>query len=444
MTDMDNFEKASIITDVAFKKNTSKFIPRNEQVLLNSQLKDKLLRFVREMSEEQNRPLEMKLFDAMMNDMHGQRVKDLYNYRKDGNHIVAVLCNAIPPEIIYALNNHIPVSVCMGAGELESYVDTETHGMCSLSRSIAGFQKTGMCVLFNVSDYVIGSDLCQCIKKTTDIITGSSDDFNVFCTQTSQSDDLGHTLSLYAWINLITEDKGLNIERLLEYGKIYSELRACYQSIFNLRKSMNPPINGRNSLWIQQLFLVEEPKKLLSALKTLNLELLENLNKNIGFNQLGCKKRVMLISPRIMPPFTEIFRLIENNNAVIVFEQSCMGIYNISYQFEALEREIHNSNASNVAEKSLKHILNSIDKSVCSCFSDINFELIEKQIKDYNVDAVINYSFKNCPKMLVKINKINELLHQKGIPSMVIQTDYMEIYENENKIMQEISDFLSF
>jgi len=441
---MENFEKASIITEVAFKKNTSRFIPRNEQVMLNTQLKEKLLRFVKEMVVEENRPNEMKLFDAMMNEMHGQRVKDLYNYRKEGNHIVSLLCNAIPPELIYGLDHHIPVSVCMGAGELESYVDKETQGMCSLSRSIVGFQKTGMCVLFNVSDYVIGTDLCSCIKKSTDIIAETSDEFNVFCTHSSQLDDKIDAQSLLAWLKQNIDNDVFSINRLLEYCKIYSELRELYKSIFSLRKSSNPPINGRNSLWIQQLFLVEEPKKLLSAMQRLNLELLENARRNIGFNEHGKKKRVMLISPRIMPPFTEIFRLIENNNAIIVYEQTCMGILNVGYQYHAIENRLLSAYNNEEIEKTIHYILNSIDTSVCSCFSDFEIDRIEETIREYQIEAVINYSFKSCPKMFSKTNKINELLNQRGIPSMVIQTDYMEIYENEQKIMQDISSFLRF
>lgn len=406
---------------------------------LNNVLKNKLVRFVLEMQAEPNRPEEMKLFDAMMNEMHGQRVKDLFNYRKEGNHVVSILCNAIPPELIYALDNHIPVSVCMGGGELESYADEDMKGMCSLTRSMVGFQRTGMCVLFNVSDYVIGSDFCSCIKKASQIIANTTDEMEVFCTESSPTDNRVNHYGFQEWIDKITEEKGFEKDRLLEYSILYSELRATYKSIMGLRKNQNPPINGRNSLWIQQLFLVEEPKKLLSALKKLTIELNENVRRNIGYNENGEKKRILLISPRIMPPFTEIFRLVENSNAVIVAEQTCMGILNVNYDIDVLKEKINES-----MDHSVEYIMNNIDKTVCSCFSDFDIEDICKKIKENNVDAVIAYSLNNCPKMEHKTIKINELLNQRGIPSMVIQTSYLEIYEKEEIYMQEINHFLSF
>lgn len=438
---MENFEKSDIITKVAYNKNTEKFLPRNEQMLINNQLKQKLFRFVSEMTTEINRPEAMKLFDAMMNDMHGKRVKDLYAFRSEGNHVVALLCCSIPPELIYAIDNHIPVSVCMGAGEVESYTDEYTKGMCPLSRSMVGFQSTGMCVFFNVADYVIVSDFCNCIKKSSNIIQKISGDLEVFSTESHQTDNKINinVSSFQEWILKITQGKGFNKEKFIEYCKIYSEIRDVYKSIMSLRKIRNSPINGRNSLWIQQLFLVEEPKKLLSALKKLEDELNNNVNKNIGFNSTGAKKRIMLITPRIMPPFTEIFRIIENNNAIIVCEEWCMGISNINYNIDDLIDIVNNENST--IENSVKYIMENIDKTVCACFKDFDIEKIIKKIEEYKVDAVINYSFKNCPNMEDKTKKISELLIKNGIPSMTLQTDYLEIYEKEDMYMKKINDF---
>jgi benzoyl-CoA reductase/2-hydroxyglutaryl-CoA dehydratase subunit BcrC/BadD/HgdB len=441
---MDNFEKASIITEVAYNKNMAKFLPRDEQILLNTQLKNKLLRFVGEMVVEENRPLSMKLFDEMMNGMHGQRVRDLFMFRREGNHVVALLCNSIPPELIYAVDNFIPVSVCMGGGEVECYTDDYAKDMCSPTRSMLGFQSTGMCVFFNISDYVIGSDLCSCIKKTAGIIQQSTNDFEVFCTESNPTNkDLNvNHLSFNDWINKITKNKGFKKEKLIEYCSLYTEIRATYHVISELRKLDNPPINGRNSLWTQQLFLVEEPKKLLNALKKLHEELILNTKENIGFNKNGTKKRVMLITPRIMPPFTEIFRLIENCNAIIVCEQTCMGISNINYNFEEL-LEITNDNDKST-DHAISYLLEHIDRTECSCSSDYDIGNIMHNVSDYNVDAVINYTFKNCPKMEFKTTEISKLLDNKGIPSITIHTNYLEIYENEELLIKKINNFLEF
>lgn len=442
---MKNFEKSDIITEVAYNKNTAKFLPRDEQMRLNNLMKQKLLRFLNEMIADKDRPEMMKLFDAMMNDMHGKRVKDLYDYRKEGNHVVALLCNSIPPEVVYGMGNFIPVGACLGAGEVEPYADEYTKGMCVLSRSMLGFLKTGMCVFFNIADYLMASDLCPDLKKVSDIIPRISDDFDVYCAEFQNTGNHKINLNfsgLQEWVSGISPDKGFNKEKLVEYALLYSEIRQVYKSILSLRKNQNPPIDGKNSLWIQQFALVEEPKKLLSALKTLREELNSNVKQNIGCNPLGSRKRIMLITPRIMPPFAEIFRLIENNNAIIVCEEIDMGITNIDYNIEELMKIVKDENST--IEDLVRYIMESIDETSSSCFEEFDIERIKKHISEYKVDAVINYSFKNCKKMEIKTKNINDLLNISNIASMTLQTDYLEIYEKENLYMNQICRFLNF
>jgi len=384
------------------------------------------------------------LFDGMMNEMHGQRVKYLYAYRKEGNHVVALLCNSIPPEVVYGMGNFIPVSVCMGAGEVEPYGDEYTSGMCSLLRSMVGFLKTGMCVFFNLADYVMASDLCPDLKKTADIVPKISDEFDVFCAsfQISVNNDINLDYSgLREWVNRISGGSGFDKEKLVRYSELYSQIRHVYKSILGLRKEQNPPIDGRNSLWIQQLVLVEEPVKLLSALVKLEEELNFRIRENIGYDISGSKKRVMLIAPRIMPPFAEIFRLIENNDAIVVCEEIDMGITNIDYDIKKFLK-IVNGEQTNV-EEGVKYLMESVDRTSSPCFKDFDFDKIKKKINDYKVDSVINFSFTDCHTMINKTKNINELLNKQGVRSMVLQAGYMEIYEKKEHYMGLISEFIN-
>lgn len=439
---MKNFEKANIISDVAYKKNKAKFLPREEQIQLNNAMKQKIVRFASEIAAEENRPRTMKLFDEMMNGMHGQRVRDLYAYRREGNHVVALLCNSIPPELIYSLGNFIPSSVCMGAGEVEPYADQYTRGMCTLTRSMIGFLHTGMCVFFNLADYVLGSDLCPSIKKATDLVSRISDDFEVNCLKIRSQDSIDFDFKAFdEWVMKITHGAGINVERLVEYSRLFSDIRQEYRTVLEFRKYSNTPINGKNSLWIQQLALVEEPKKLLSALRELKVELRQNVASNVGYNREGRKKRVMLITPRIMPPFGEIYRIIENAGGLVVCEESDMGITNISYDFEEFQRMLTGKNPD--LRKALKYMMESVDENSSSCVQTFDLEKLEQKIREYRVDAVICYSFRNCETMESKTKNINESLNNSGIPSFRLTTDYMELYEKEQEYENLISSFLN-
>ena len=442
MSNLDNFKKPSIISEVAINKNKEKFLPRNMQIDLNNILKDKLFRFYDELKVEKNRPLAMQKFDSMMNDLKGQRMKDLYMYRRAGNHIVNLLCHAIPPELVYAIDNHIPVNVCMAAGELEPYADSYTKGMCPLTRSMIGLNNTGMCVFFNVADYAIGNKLCHNIKKSVDIFNETCNDLEMFLIDSDQTGDKIDVdfKTMEEWVKYISDGKGFNKEDFIKYSKLFSEIRQIYISIRQLRKVSNPPINGKNSLWIQQLLLVSEPNELLDSLKQLKTELESNIKNNIGFNPSGTKKRIMLITPRIMPPFAEIFRIIENVDAIVVCEEMCMGITNVAYNIDTLLRILNDPNSS--FEDAAKYMMETIDQSECSCSRGYDFDRIIKNIEEYEVDAVVNYSFMNCPCMENKTQNIHSSLVNKGIPSINLVTDYMDIYENAEMYMDKIKTFL--
>lgn len=440
---MKNFEKADIITNVAFNKNKKQFLPRNEQLIINNVLKDKMLRFLTEIQSDPNRPSLMKVFDEMMNQMHGQRVKDLYAYRRSGNHVMALVDSNIPPELVYGLDGFVPVGVCMGAGEVEQYVDEFTKGMSSPVRSMIGFLKTGMCVFFNLSDFVIGTDLCPEIKKATGIIKNLSNDFNVHCINYNENEnkiELNYD-GLLDWINQSTNQKGINKERFLKFCRIYSELRETYQRIASLRALPNPPIDGRNSLWLQQLYPVQDPEVLLNALKQLEIELLANVSKGIGYNEHGKKKRVMLITPRIMPPFTEIYRLIELNEGLIVYEQTDMGITNINYQYNELN-SIAESREWN-QEEVIIYLMESVEKNDTSCFSDFNQDKILQAVNDYHVEAVVCFNFNDSEAMELKLTGITNLLKKLEIPVLQIQSDYLQLYEQDSVFARQIREFLN-
>lgn len=440
---MKNFEKADIITNVAFNKNKKQFLPRNEQLVINNVLKDKLLRFLTEIQSDPNRPSLMKVFDEMMNQMHGQRVKDLYAYRRSGNHVVALLDSNIPPELVYGLDGFVPVGVCMGAGEVEQYGDEFTKGMSSPVRSMIGFLKTGMCVFFNLSDFVIGTDLCPEIKKATGIIKNLSNDFNVHCVNYNKNEnkiELSYD-SLLDWINQSTNQKGINKERFLKFCKIYSELRDTYQRIASLRALPNPPIDGRNSLWLQQLYPVQDPEVLLNALKQLEIELLANISKGVGYNKHGNKKRVMLITPRIMPPFTEIYRLIELNGGLIVYEQTDMGITNVNYQYNELNSMAKSTQWNQ--KEAIKYLMENIEINDASCFSVFNQNKIQQAINDYHVEAVVCFNFNDSEAMELKLTGITNLLKNLEIPVLQIQSDYLKFYDKEPEFARQMIEFLN-
>ncbi|MEI6852448.1 MAG: 2-hydroxyacyl-CoA dehydratase family protein, partial [Bacteroidota bacterium] len=149
---------------------------------------------------------------------------------------------------------------------------------------------------------------------------------------------------------------------------------------------------------------------------------------------------VMLITPRIMPPFAEIYRVIENIDAIVVCEEMCMGIANVTYDIDHLLSLLDKPEGS--FEEAARYVMEHIDQSECSCTKGFDIDKIMARIKDYKVDAVVNFSFKSCHCMESKIQDISELVEKNGIPAMNIVTDYLEIYDNADSYMEKIKAFL--
>ena len=440
---MKNFEKSDIIRDVAYNKNKARFLSRDEQMQLNKVMKDKLMRFVTDMHSEDIRPRAMRLFDDMMNEMHGKRIKDLYAYRRAGSHVVTLLSNSIPPELVYAMGHFIPVSVCMGAGELEPYAGEETQEMCSLNRSMIGFLKTGMCVFFNLADHVLASDLCPQIRKTSEIIRDYSDELEVYCMEIHKDDRGGVSVNvsdLLEWVNKVTEGRGIDLDKLLEYAELFSEIRSTYKDILDFRKNLNPPLNGKNSIWIQQVALVEEPRKLLQSLQQLYSELAQNVHQNKGYDPDQQKKRVMLITPRNMPPFAELYRLVESYDALVVCEEIDMGITNIDYDFGILEELVNDNAGDHYPEEVIQYITKSLDVNSTSCMAHFDEEKILRKVRDFQVDTVILFAFYQCPVMQKKTKNIFNLLKVHEVPALELYANYLDVYEQE--FFEKIRQFL--
>ena len=63
---------------------------------------------------QENRPKAMAYFDFVMSEVHGLRIKELMDHKKNGGKVVGTFCVYVPDEIIWAVNG-ISVGLCGGA-----------------------------------------------------------------------------------------------------------------------------------------------------------------------------------------------------------------------------------------------------------------------------------------------------------------------------------------
>ena len=113
-----------------------------------------------------NRPACMGYFDNLMAEMHGGRIKELVDAKKEGRPVVGTFCVYIPEEVVVAAGG-ICVGLCGGSqGSIPDAEKTLPRNICPMVKSAYGFKAGNICPYFQVVDFVYGETTCDAKKKT--------------------------------------------------------------------------------------------------------------------------------------------------------------------------------------------------------------------------------------------------------------------------------------
>jgi len=90
----------------------------------------------------------------------------------------------------------------------------------------------------------------------------------------------------------------------------------------------------------------------------------------------------------------------------------------------------------------VKYIAESLDHTSSSCIESFDRMKILEKVKDFQVDAVIAFSFDKCHIMEEKTKNVCQMLNNHGINAMSLNAGYMEMYQNEYAFQDKIKRFL--
>jgi benzoyl-CoA reductase/2-hydroxyglutaryl-CoA dehydratase subunit BcrC/BadD/HgdB len=118
---------------------------------------------------QQNRPAGMGYLDFVMSEIHGLRIEELLQAKRQGRKVVGTFCLYVPEEILIAAEA-ISVGLCAGAdfgSELAEQV--LPRNTCALIKSFVGFKLAGVCPYVEACDLVIGETICDGKTKAYEI-----------------------------------------------------------------------------------------------------------------------------------------------------------------------------------------------------------------------------------------------------------------------------------
>lgn len=334
-----------------------------------------------------------------------------------GTPVVGAYCTYFPKEIAMAMGAST-VSLCSTSDETIPEAEKDLpKNLCPLIKSSYGFAKTDKCPFFYFSDLVVGETTCDGKKKMYEMLAEFKP-VHVVQLPNSQTED-GYELY---------RKELIRFKELLEEK---FEVKITEEAIAKEIKKRNGINRALNRL---QYTMAQDPAPVmgLDIINTvygsgfqMNTDTLEETIDAVtdkiekeyqeGKN-VGKKPRILVTGSPSGGAALKVIRAIEENGGVVVCFENCTGMKPLA--------EVDEENPDVYDALSRKYL--SIG---CSCMSPnkARMELLEKLIKDFKVDAVVDLVLQACHTYNVETAMVKKLVKDKmGIPYTVVETDYSQ------------------
>jgi len=211
---------------------------------------------------QKSRPAGMEYFNFVMSEVHGLRIKELLNDKKEGRKVVGSFCVFVPEEIVRAADATL-VGLCTGADfateEVEKILPRNT---CSLIKSAFGFKLGKVCPYMESSDMIVGENTCDGKKKSYEVLKDLVPNLYVMDLPQMKSPEGRSTLraEYERFRKAVEELTGITIDaqRLKRGIEIVNNKRKAVHRLSELRKVDPVPISGLDALLINQVFFYDD------------------------------------------------------------------------------------------------------------------------------------------------------------------------------------------
>jgi benzoyl-CoA reductase/2-hydroxyglutaryl-CoA dehydratase subunit BcrC/BadD/HgdB len=353
---------------------------------------------------------------------------DLEKVKEDGQKVVGIYCTFAPTELVRAAGA-IPVGLC---GKKEAPIPeaekTLPVNLCPLIKSSYGYAVTDTCPFFAASDFLIGETTCDGKKKMFELLGRIKP---LFLLQLPY-DSSGTTALLY-WQKEIYRLKEhleritgniINKEALRYQIKINNRIRGLLKNIVYQYAGDNIPITGLDLLPVMESrnFVVDQESYAIHLGQLLK-ELQELKKQGISSDPPNAP-RILLTGCPVGKGSEKVLRLLEDSGSLVVCQENCTGIKS----FDRLVDEDEDDPYLAIASYYLQ--------TPCSCMTPNTerFDLIARLIKDFNVQGVVDLTWRCCLAYSIEANLLQEFLEKNGqTPFLHLETDYSSLDEEQLK-----------
>jgi len=384
---------------------------------------------------QRDRPQRMDYFDHIVSEIHGGRVKEILDAKKQGRPVVGTFCVYVPEELVLAAGG-----VCIGlcGGSQGSVPDAETvlpRSICPMVKSAYGFKLGKICPYFQSVDFVYGETTCDAKKKTWEVLD------RLVPTHVMEIPQMKRERDRVLWLEEVKDfkkkmedvsGKAITSSDITNATKIMNGKRKALQRMNVLRAHNPAPISGKDALLIEQIAFYDDPVRFTEKLNVLCDELDERAKKGDGVAPKTAPRVLVSGTPMALPNW-KLHNLIESGGGIVVNEESCIGT---RYYKDLMSEQNGSINAQLAA---LRDRYMKID---CSCFTPNNerIDQVLQEYRDSKAQGIIHYCLQFCHTYNIEAIKIREACEKEHIPFLAIESDYSP--EDVGQLQTRIEAFL--
>jgi len=383
-----------------------------------------------------NRPKGMDYFNFVMSEVHGLRIKELLDGKKEGRKVIGSFCVFVPEEIVRAADANL-VGLCAGADfageEVEKILPRNT---CALIKSAFGFKLGKVCPYLESSDMIVGENTCDGKKKSYEILKDLVPNLYVVDLPQVKSAE-GKSLlktEYYRFKDAVEQLTRVTIdaERLKKGIEIVNNKRGAIHRLAKLRKANPAPISGLDALLANQVYFYDDPLRFTGSVNAICDELDERVKSGTGVVPENAPRILLSGCPMAVPNW-KLPWVLESSGAVIVGEESCVG--------ERGTRNLTDDSGDSVDEL-MNAIVERHFQIDCAVFTPNTdrLEHIKTMYKDYGARGVIHYGLQFCQPYQIESLPVEDALEKDGIPTLRIDTDYS--MEDVEQLKTRVEAFL--
>ena len=337
--------------------------------------------------------------------------------KESGRRIVGVFCTYTPWELIEAADAAAVVLCGIGDDNIPIAETRLPQNLCPLIKASYGAALADRCPFFYFSDMVLAETTCDGKKKMYEMLAEFKP-VHVVQLPNSQTED-GYELyrkELIRFKELLEEKFEVKITEEA-IAKEIKKRNGINRALTRLQYTMaqDPaPVMGLdiiNTVYGSGFQMNTDTLEETIDAVTDKIEKEYQEGKNVGK-----KPRILVTGSPSGGAALKVIRAIEENGGVVVCFENCTGMKPLA--------EVDEKNPDVYDALSRKYL--SIG---CSCMSPnkARMELLEKLIKDFKVDAVVDLVLQACHTYNVETAMVKKLVKDKmGIPYTVVETDYSQ------------------